>query len=120
MPMPICHTVEQAYQAGKADALAMPTAGPELAAIVADLIGPWLEQIAARRNKLLTITEVADQLGMSKGRVYELMYKGEFASIQIPSSTDGRRATRRIEQSEIDAFLARYRVSTPETHGGVL
>ena len=78
------------------------------------------KEIAAQRNKLLTITEVAEQLGMSKGRVYDLMYKGEFASIQIPSLTEGRRATRRIEQSEIDAFIARYRVSAPETHGGVL
>jgi excisionase family DNA binding protein len=108
------------YDAGRADALAVPTAGPELAAMVAGLIGPWLKEIAAQRNKLLTITEAAEQLGMSKGRVYELMYKGEFASVQVPSSTDGRRATRRLEQSEIDAFIARYRVSAPETRGGVL
>jgi len=118
VPVPVCRTVQEAYEAGRADALATP-AGPELAAKVADLLAPWFEQIAGRRNKLLTLTQVADQLGMSKGAVYDLMYRGEFASIQIPSDS-GRRATRRVEQSEIDAFIARYRVSTPTTHGGVL
>ncbi len=67
-----------------------------------------------------TLSEVAEQLGMSRDRVYELMYKGEFASIQIPSSESDRRATRRVERFEVDACIARYRVSTPENHGGVL
>jgi excisionase family DNA binding protein len=119
MPVPICRTVQEAYDAGRADALAMPTAEPQLAAMVAGLIEPWLREIAAHRHKLLTVPEVADQLGLSKGSVYELMYRGEFASIQIPSE-NGLRATRRIEQTEIDAFIARYRVSAPETRGGVL
>lgn len=61
-PVPICRTVQEAYEAGRADALTVPTGGPELAAMVAD---------------------------------------------------------RRVKQSEIDAFVARYQVSRPETHGGV-
>jgi hypothetical protein len=72
-----------------------------------------------RRDKLLTVAEVADQRGMGKTAVYALMYRGEFASVEIPSD-NGKWATRRIEQTEIDAFIARYRVSTPTTPGGVL
>jgi hypothetical protein len=56
---------------------------------------------------------------MSRTAVYGLLHRGEFASVEIPSG-NRKRATRRIEQAEVDAFIARYRVSTPEMHGGVL
>jgi excisionase family DNA binding protein len=119
MPVPVCRTVQEAYDAGRADALATPAAGPELAAKVAELIGPWLEQIAARRHRLLTVTEATEQLGMSRNSFYDLMYRGELTSVQIPGK-GGRQSSRRIEQTEIDALIARHRVSAASTLGGVL
>lgn len=106
MPVPICHTVQDAYDAGRADALA----SPEIGAGRADLLDQIRHAVAdfSRRPQLLTVAEVAGQLGMGKTAVYDLLRRGEFASIEIPSGS-GRRATRRIEQSEIEAFIARYR-----------
>jgi excisionase family DNA binding protein len=86
---------------------------------VADLIGPWLQQIAAQQHSLVTVAQAAKQLGLSRGSIYDLLYRGELASVQIPSQ-NGRRSTRRIEQTEIDALVARYRVSAASTPGGVL
>lgn len=80
----------------------------DLAARVATLIMPLLEQIAAQRRRLLTVTEVAEQLHLSRGVVYELTYKGELRSVEIPSASE-KRATRRFEQAEVDAFVARHR-----------
>jgi hypothetical protein len=47
IPKPTRTTVREAYEADRADALTVPSAGAELAGMVAGLIGPWLEQIAA-------------------------------------------------------------------------
>jgi excisionase family DNA binding protein len=120
MPVPVCRTVQDAYEAGRADALAeAPAAIPELAAKVAELIAPWLEQIAAQRGpKLLTIAQAAEQLGMSARGTYELMYKGHLSSVEIPSTGTSDRKSRRIEQAEVDAFIARHRVGPITTRGG--
>src|SRR5208282_5066564 len=67
MSAPVCRTVEEAYQAGRRDAAAelVPTA--ELADRVAALLAPWLEAIATSRvPRLLTMTQAAEQLGMSR------------------------------------------------------
>lgn len=117
MPVPVCRTVQDAYDAGRADALAeTPAAIPEVAARVSELIAPWLEQIASQRGpQLLTVAQAAEQLALSKSAVYQLVYKGELPSIEIPSK--GRQAIRRIEQTEVNAFIARYRVDSATTHG---
>lgn len=106
----------QAYRAHAAQ-LAPDLAG-EVAARVAELIRPLLRQAASQpQNRLLTVAEACEQLGMSRTAVYQLMYRGEFPSVQIPSENGGK-STRRIEQAAIDAFIARYRVEHPTTHGG--
>jgi excisionase family DNA binding protein len=116
MPVPVCRTVQDAYDAGRADALAgLP------AAKIAELIVPLLEQIAAQRApRLLTIAQAAEQLGLNARTVYDLVYKGDIASVQIPprAASKGEKLARRIEQAEIDAFIARNRVTGITTHGG--
>ena len=104
MPVPICRTAQEAYDAGRADALAIPESGQILADLVAE-IRSACSDFAAQRPRLLTVTEVGEQLGMGKTAVYELLHRGEFASIEIPSG-NGKRPARRVEQSEIDAFIA--------------
>jgi excisionase family DNA binding protein len=88
----------------------------ELAARVAGLIMPLLEQIAAQRRRLLTVAEVCEQLHLSRSVVDELMYKGEIRSVEIPSASD-KRAIRRFEQAEVDAFVARHRTGPVTTPG---
>lgn len=119
MPVPVCRTAEEAYQAGLRDALANPVPTPELAERIAGMLGPWLEALAATRGpRLLTIAQAAEQLGMSRTKLYELMCQGGLASVEIPSAEGGRN-TRRIEQSAIDAFIEQHRVAYPTTGGGV-
>jgi hypothetical protein len=57
MPVPVCRTVQQAYDAGRADALAeMPAAVAGLAAKVAELIGPLLAHGTVQASpKLVTV-----------------------------------------------------------------
>jgi excisionase family DNA binding protein len=102
-------------QAAQGAGLAPDPAG-ELAARVAGLIMPLLEQIAAQRRRLLTVAEVCEQLHLSRSVVYELMYKGELRSVEIPMG-NGKRATRRFEQAEVDAFVARHRTGPVTTPG---
>lgn len=102
-------------QAEQAGTLA-PDTRADIASRVAALIMPLLEQLAAHQRRLLTITEVSQQLGLSRHVVYELMYKGELRSVEIPSR-NGKQAMRRFEQAEIDAFVARHRVDYPATPG---
>jgi len=119
MSIPVCRTVEEAYQAGKRDAAAeiVPTA--ELAHRVAALVAPWLEAIATSRGpRLLTMTQAAEQLGMSRGKFYDLVYKGGLPSVELPSRT-GKSSTRRVEQAAIDAYIEQHRVTYPATAGGV-
>lgn len=56
---------------------------------------------------LVTVADAAIQLGLSERTVYELMTSGELASIKLPPHT--KQAPRRIEQTEINAFIARNR-----------
>ena len=119
MSAPVCRTVEEAYQAGIRDALANPEASPELAERIVTTLGPWLDALAAARGpRLLTVAQAAEQLAMSPPKVYELVYKGELPSVEIPSDS-GSRSTRRVEQAAVDAFIEGHRVTYPTTPGGV-
>jgi excisionase family DNA binding protein len=114
MPVPVCHTAQQAYDAGAADALTGPGALPDLAARVAGLLAPVLEQIAAstpRAAPLQTVAQAAVQLGLSESTVWALIRSGELASVELPSGRGGgKRGARRIRQAEVDAFIARHTV----------
>jgi excisionase family DNA binding protein len=92
-----------------------PTA--ELAAMVAALIMPLLEQIAAQQRRLLTVTQAAEQLGISRRYLYHLIYAGELTTIRLPSKT-GAEGEHRIEQATVDDFIAQHRVNSPATIGG--
>jgi excisionase family DNA binding protein len=59
-------------------------------------------------TQLWTVEEARDLLGIGHDKIYRLMRAGELAYIQLPPGT--KRAPRRIEQAEIDRFLARNRV----------
>jgi excisionase family DNA binding protein len=117
MSIPVCRTVEEAYQAGIRDALLKPEAAPELAERIASMLAPWLEALAASRGpRLLSVAQAAEQLGMSPSKLYAFVYKGEIASVEIPPGS-GRRSTRKIEQAAVDAFIERYRVTGGTTPG---
>lgn len=58
--------------------------------------------------KLLTVAEAMAQLGIrSKHKIYGLMRAGELAYVVLPPHT--HQAGRRIEQAEVEAFIARNR-----------
>jgi Helix-turn-helix domain len=126
MPMPECHCVEAAYKAGLADAATAVQPTPELAAQVAQLLGPWLETLAQPAQgggrKLLSITEAAGQLGVSRSQAYSLVYTGDLASVEMPPGrrSVGKARTRKVELAEVDAFIKRNRVTggvtTPGAH----
>jgi predicted DNA-binding transcriptional regulator AlpA len=59
-------------------------------------------------RRLLTSAETREQLGIGTTKFYLLVASGELAVVRIPSPT-GKRQELRIEQSEIDAFIARNR-----------
>lgn len=61
----------------------------------------------ATTPKLLTPAEAMEQLGIGKAKLYELMGCGEIPYISLPPHT--KQAGRRIEQGDIDAFIARHR-----------
>lgn len=48
--------------------------------------------------KLMSIREVAEQLGVSAKTVYRLIHKGAFEPIKIGSST-------RIDQEELEGYI---------------
>ena len=56
-------------------------------------------------TRLLNVKEVADRLGVSRNKVYELLYKGEIQSLAI-----GR--TRRISPVALAEFISRPRENT--------
>jgi excisionase family DNA binding protein len=58
-------------------------------------------------TRLRTVEEAREQLGVAKTKVYELMSSGELAFVKLPPGSNN--AGRRIEQAEIDAFIARNR-----------
>lgn len=61
-------------------------------------------------SRLLSVEEACEQLGIRKRKIYELMGSGELASIKLPPGS--KQSGRRIEQSEIDAFIERNRVAS--------
>lgn len=113
MSVPVCRTVEEAYQAGLRDATADTAAGAELAERVAALLAPLLEAAAAPRMPLLVVPEAAEQLGISRELAYQLMRRGELEFVQLPLRTGARWSGRRIEQSAVDAFIEEHRVRCP-------
>lgn len=63
---------------------------------------------------LRTVRETAELLGVGETTVWELIRNGELISVKIPSGRgEGRRFMRRIEESEIQAFIERSRVAEP-------
>jgi hypothetical protein len=65
MSIPVCRTVEEAYQAGIRDALLKPEATPELAERIASMLAPWLETLAASRGlRLLSVAHASEQLAL--------------------------------------------------------
>jgi excisionase family DNA binding protein len=60
-----------------------------------------------RIAQLLTISDVAALLGISRGSVYRLMRSGELVAIRV-----GERA--RFDQADVRAYLERNREITPE------
>jgi excisionase family DNA binding protein len=67
------------------------------------VLGPLLMQTAPDRQaptKLLTVREVADRLGVSRGKAYELVMRGEIDSLAI-----GR--NRRISPTALAAFISK-------------
>lgn len=70
------------------------------------LLAPLAQQAPAPQaqtvTRLLNVKEVADRLGVSRNKVYELLYKGEIHSLAI-----GR--TRRISPVALAEFIARPR-----------
>jgi excisionase family DNA binding protein len=57
--------------------------------------------------KLVTVNEACEQLGLSRDKLYELMADGHIAYVSLPPHS--KQAGRRIEQSQIDAFVERNR-----------
>jgi excisionase family DNA binding protein len=57
---------------------------------------------------LLTVNEAAAQLKVSREQIYKLIKRGELVSI-VMRGEGGETGSRRIEQSELDAYIARNR-----------
>ena len=70
------------------------------------VLAPLVQQAPAAQvhplTRLLKVNEVADRLGVSRNKVYELLYKGEIQSLTI-----GR--TRRVSPVALAEFIARPR-----------
>lgn len=68
------------------------------------VLAPLVQQAPAAQvqplSRLLKVNEVADRLGVSRNKVYELLYKGEIRSLAI-----GR--TRRISPDALAEFISR-------------
>src|SRR6202521_2294969 len=68
------------------------------------LLAPLAQQVPTpleqTTTRLLNVREVADRLGVSRNKVYELLYKGEIHSLAI-----GR--TRRISPVALAEFISR-------------
>jgi excisionase family DNA binding protein len=69
------------------------------------LLAPFLQQTPSIQTtvaptRLLSVRDVADHLGISRSKVYELVYKGEISSVAI-----GRR--KRISQAALAEFVSR-------------
>ena len=69
------------------------------------LLAPLIQQAPSSQatlapTRLLSVRDVADHLGISRSKVYELVYKGEISSLAI-----GRR--KRISQAALAEFISR-------------
>lgn len=62
------------------------------------------------KPRLRTVQETAAELGLSKRKVELLISSGDLESVQIPGPNGPW--GRRVEQTEIDAFIARNRGAT--------
>jgi predicted DNA-binding transcriptional regulator AlpA len=59
------------------------------------------------RKPLHTIRQTAELLGLSEMSVWDLIRTGRLASVKIPSARgSGKRFMRRVEDSEIERFIA--------------
>ncbi|MGO9297272.1 MAG: helix-turn-helix domain-containing protein [Streptosporangiaceae bacterium] len=61
-------------------------------------------------KKMLSVEGTAEELGVSVRTVWDLIYRGDLDSVQIPSPT-GRRKMRRIERAALDRFIEANRAS---------
>lgn len=73
--------------------------GSEIAREVADHLRSDGAAPAAGRRLLLTVPAAAERLSLSRSTVYELIRRGELASVKVG-------ATRRIPADALDAFRA--------------
>jgi predicted DNA-binding transcriptional regulator AlpA len=74
------------------------------------------------QDRFLTLAEVQKILGIGKTKMYELINSGEMETIDIawgppkpprPVGKPGPRASRRIRQSDLDAYIKRNRAPVP-------
>lgn len=72
----------------------------EVRRVLAPLVPQLPAALGQAPTKLLTVQEVADSLGVSRSKAYELLYKGEIHSLTI-----GR--TRRVSPAALAEFIAR-------------
>ncbi len=72
----------------------------DLRRLVVPLLSPATPQAVRSSTRLLTVREVADELGISRNKVYELIYTGQIESLAI-----GR--ARRVSPAALAKFIAR-------------
>lgn len=60
-------------------------------------------------NALLTTSQAAARLGISRRKLMELIYAREIETIRLPSGRTGRPYEHRVEPAEIKRFIDRYR-----------
>lgn len=58
---------------------------------------------------LMSLREVAAQLGASRGYVYALVKRGELPVIELPSAGDRRAGRLMVDPADLDAAIARWR-----------
>jgi predicted DNA-binding transcriptional regulator AlpA len=78
---------------------------------------------ATETPKLVTLAEAMEQLGIGKVKLYELINSGAIVTVELPTpggtaarrrvGESGPKKSRRIEQAEINAFIARNRAEAP-------
>ena len=61
---------------------------------------------ATRAERMLTVGEAADQLGVDRSQIYHWIRNGRLPSVQYPGRTGSDRGPRRIRQTAVDKFLA--------------
>lgn len=69
-------------------------------------------------SRLITVRAACAQLGIGRTKLYELIHQGEFASFNLnadaprgPIRKGQRRPSIRLDQAEVDAYMAR--IKTP-------